>query len=64
MPLPGRLSGSHSLHYWVIVSLGLCGITIFHYLPPSVCVCVCAEASSEEEVEVEPVEGLQPSSWS
>lgn len=42
MPLPGRLSGSHSVHYWVIVSVGLCGISIFRYLPAEgVCVCVC-----------------------
>lgn len=68
MPLHRRLSGSRSLRYWVIVSLGVCGVSIFHYPPGrgvEVCVCVrggtkeggyqCSAVSSDEAVKDEAV---------
>lgn len=57
MPLPRRLSGSRSVRYWVIVSLGVCRISIFHY-PGSVCVYQCSAASPDEAVEVEAFGGV------
>lgn len=35
MPLPRRLSGSCSTHYWLIVSLVMCGVAVFCYLTDS-----------------------------
>lgn len=56
MPLPRRLSGSRSICYWVIVSDGVCGGSVFSTIGPpgrrgGECVFVCEEAKGHNQQE-------------